>query len=222
MQPNRELELASARALAQATAAELRRAIRSAQWTGPTAGLARGFVQANVVILPAAEAADFAEFCRLNPRACPLLEQTSPGDPVPRAAAPGADLRTDVPRYRIFRDGKPAAVFVHDLWLGSPARGFVDRSVPSAVLSDDPEWVQRYASLDSSRRVAPAAPNDLHRAYGATMGCFRGGDENYARRLLQCSAAQLIDRARETVRRIRHRPAIVRPKDFESVPPDEL
>jgi uncharacterized protein YcsI (UPF0317 family) len=113
MQADRELT--SARALAQATAAELRSAIRAARWIGPTAGLARGFVQANLVILPAAEAADFAEFCRLNARACPLLEQTSPGDPTPRAAAPGADLRTDVPRYRIFRNGKPAAVEPTDI-----------------------------------------------------------------------------------------------------------
>ncbi len=117
MQSNRELTTASA--LAEATAAELRGAIRAAQWTGPTAGLARGFVQANLVILPAAEAADFAEFCRLNSRACPLLEQTNPGDPTPRATAPGADLRSDVPRYRIFRKGKPERIEptdIHHFW----------------------------------------------------------------------------------------------------------
>jgi len=113
MQADRKLT--SARDLAQATAAELRGEIRSARWTRPTAGLARGFVQANLVILPAAEAADFAEFCRLNARACPLLEQTRPGDPVPRAAAPSADLRTDVPRYRIFRNGTPEAVEPTDI-----------------------------------------------------------------------------------------------------------
>ncbi len=86
--------------------AELRAAFRAGRWTGPTAGLARGFVQANLVMLPADEAADFAEFCRLNPRPCPLLEQTAPGDPHPRAAAPGADLRCDLPRYRVFRQGQ--------------------------------------------------------------------------------------------------------------------
>jgi uncharacterized protein YcsI (UPF0317 family) len=100
-------ELTSAKALAAATAAELRGLVRAGQWTGPTAGLARGFVQANLVILPAAEATEFAEFCLLNARACPLLEQTAPGDPTPRAAAPGADVRTDVPRYRVFRNGQP-------------------------------------------------------------------------------------------------------------------
>lgn len=100
-------QIASATTLRNATAAELRSAARGGRWSGPTAGLARGYVQANLVILPAADAGDFAEFCRRNPRPCPLLEQTAPGDPVPRACAPGADLRTDVPRYRVFRDGRP-------------------------------------------------------------------------------------------------------------------
>lgn len=97
--------LAAAKAWSRATAAELRAAIRAGELTGPTAGLARGFVQANLVILPAADAAEFAEFCRLNPRPCPLLEQTAAGDPEPRGCAPGADLRSDVPRYRVFRHG---------------------------------------------------------------------------------------------------------------------
>lgn len=87
------------------TPAALRQAIRTGQHRGPTAGLAPGFVQTNVVILPAALAEEFAEFCRLNSRPCPLIEQTAPGDPQPKRAAPGADLRTDVPRYRVFRDG---------------------------------------------------------------------------------------------------------------------
>jgi uncharacterized protein YcsI (UPF0317 family) len=100
-----EHELTQADKFARASAAELRAAVRLGDWTGPTAGLARGYVQANVVMLPAADAADFAEFCRLNPRPCPLLEQTSPGNPEPRECAPSADLRTDVPRYRVFRNG---------------------------------------------------------------------------------------------------------------------
>ncbi len=105
--------------LTQASAAELRSAIRAGSWTGPTAGLARGFVQTNLVILPAKNATDFAEFCRLNARPCPLVEQTAPGDPEPRASAPGADLRTDVPRYRVFRSGKPEPLEpsdIRDLW----------------------------------------------------------------------------------------------------------
>ncbi|HET6879100.1 MAG TPA: putative hydro-lyase [Pirellulales bacterium] len=85
--------------------AALRLTIREGRHTGPTAGLAPGFVQTNVVILPAAVAEEFAEFCRLNSRPCPLIEQTDRGDPEPKRSAPGADLRTDVPRYRVFRQG---------------------------------------------------------------------------------------------------------------------
>jgi uncharacterized protein YcsI (UPF0317 family) len=107
--------------LAGATAAELRAAIRAGQWTGPTAGLARGYVQANLVIVPASDAEQFAEFCRLNPGPCPLLERTATGSPEPRSAAPGADLRSDVPRYRVFRNGQAETAEPTDvspLWRG--------------------------------------------------------------------------------------------------------
>ena len=87
--------------------AELREAIRGGRYAGPTPGLARGFAQANVVILPDADADDFAAFCRLNPAPCPLIARTDPGGVEPGPAAPGADLRTDVPRYRVFRRGTP-------------------------------------------------------------------------------------------------------------------
>lgn len=100
-------------------AARLREAIRAGKHTGPTAGLAPGFVQANVVILPEKDAADFAEFCRLNARPCPLIEQLDVGDPQPRRSAPGADLRTDVPRYRVFRSGEPdphEPTEIRELW----------------------------------------------------------------------------------------------------------
>ncbi|HEY1784943.1 MAG TPA: DUF1445 domain-containing protein, partial [Pirellulales bacterium] len=85
-------------------AARLRGEIRAGRHTGPTAGLAAGWVHANVVILPADAADDFAEFCRLNAQACPLLDQTVAGNPVP-PCTPSADLRTDVPRYCVFRQG---------------------------------------------------------------------------------------------------------------------
>jgi uncharacterized protein YcsI (UPF0317 family) len=105
--------------LADAPPRVVRELIRAGAWTGPTAGLARGFAQANVVILPAEYAGDFAEFCRLNARACPLIDQTRPGDPCPAGVAPDADLRSDVPRYRVFRHGARQAIEpsdVGDLW----------------------------------------------------------------------------------------------------------
>ena len=95
----------NAQATGSTAAAKLRQAIRAGRHIGPTAGLAPGFVQTNVVILPASTADEFAEFCRLNSRPCPLIEQTEVGNPEPKQSAPGADLRTDVPRYRVFRNG---------------------------------------------------------------------------------------------------------------------
>jgi uncharacterized protein YcsI (UPF0317 family) len=84
----------------------LRAAIRRGDWTGPTAGLAPGRTQANLVVLPAADALDFLRFCVHNPQPCPVLEVTDPGSPEPVHTAPGADLRTDVPRYRVHRRGE--------------------------------------------------------------------------------------------------------------------
>lgn len=85
--------------------AAARALVRSRTWTGPTAGLAAGYVQANVVILPSRWAYDFLLFCHRNPRPCPLLDVTEPGEPHPPYAAPSADLRTDVPAYRIYQNG---------------------------------------------------------------------------------------------------------------------
>ena len=80
--------------------------IRSGQWTGPTPGMAKGYVQANLVVLPKDWAYDFLVFAQRNPKPCPVLDITEPGDPEPRIVAPGADLRTDLPRYRVWKDGK--------------------------------------------------------------------------------------------------------------------
>jgi uncharacterized protein YcsI (UPF0317 family) len=82
--------------------------IRAGEHLAPTSGLAAGFAQANLVVLPADYALDFLRFCVRNPQPCPLLEVTDTGSPRPGALAPAADLRTDVPRYRVFRDGELA------------------------------------------------------------------------------------------------------------------
>jgi uncharacterized protein YcsI (UPF0317 family) len=84
---------------------EIRADIRLGKMTGVTAGVAPGFVQANLVILPRELAYDFLLFCHRNPRPCPLIEVTDAGSPTPVEVAPTADLRTDVPRYRIYKDG---------------------------------------------------------------------------------------------------------------------
>ncbi len=88
------------------TGRDVRVACRDGRWAGPTAGQAPGYVQANLVALPAELAFDFLLFCQRNPKPCPLLEVTRPGETEPRLTAPGADLRTDLPRYRVWEDGE--------------------------------------------------------------------------------------------------------------------
>ncbi|HEX8112810.1 MAG TPA: putative hydro-lyase [Kofleriaceae bacterium] len=99
-------------------AAQLRHRIRDGGGCGPTSGQAVGYVQANLVILPANLAGDFLQFCQRNPKPCPLLAVSEPGDPRMPALGADLDLRTDVPRYRIWRDGvlvaEPSDIV--DLW----------------------------------------------------------------------------------------------------------
>ena len=83
-----------------------RQAIRRGDWTGPTSGLAPGYVQGNLAILPAAVAGDFLRFCQLNPKPCPLLAASAPGDWRLPALAEDLDIRTDISRYRVFRAGE--------------------------------------------------------------------------------------------------------------------
>jgi uncharacterized protein YcsI (UPF0317 family) len=92
--------------LRQATGAEVRRLARSGELVGPTPGLALGYVQANLVVVQRDIAFDFLLFCQRNPKPCPLLDVTEPGDAEPKFVAPGADLRTDVPCYRVFENGE--------------------------------------------------------------------------------------------------------------------
>jgi uncharacterized protein YcsI (UPF0317 family) len=92
--------------LAAATPAEIRNVIREGGWTQHTVGLAGGFTQTNLVILPKKQAYDFLLFCVRNPKPCPLVDVTDPGSPVPMLAAPAADLRTDLPRYRVYENGE--------------------------------------------------------------------------------------------------------------------
>lgn len=81
-----------------------RLACRSGELTGHTAGQAPGYVQGNLCILPRSYALDFAAFCQRNPKPCPLIGMSAVGDPsLPDLG--DIDIRTDLPRYRVFRDG---------------------------------------------------------------------------------------------------------------------
>jgi len=98
--------------------AEVRLAARCGTWRGTTAGHCPEYQQANLVVLPSEVANEFAVFCTRNPAPCPLIEITAPGDPVPARSAREADLRTDLPGYRVYRDGEFAEQRndICDLW----------------------------------------------------------------------------------------------------------
>jgi len=101
---------------AQSTPAEARRRYRDGLME-PTTGWAAGFTQANMVTLPQDWAFDMLLFGQRNPRPVPLLDVTDPGA-TSSALAPEADLRTDLPRYRVWRDGElvDEPTDVSDLW----------------------------------------------------------------------------------------------------------
>lgn len=95
-----------------------RRQIREGRYQGHTSGGAPSHVQGNVVILPEKYANDFLRFCQRNPKPCPLLAVSDPGDPLLPALGKDIDIRTDVPKYRVWREGElsnePADI--RDLW----------------------------------------------------------------------------------------------------------
>lgn len=130
----------------------IRRLIREARITGTSRGLAFGYLQCNLAILPQSHAEDFMAYCQRNARACPVLEVTSPGQPHSVSLAPGADLRTDCARYAIWVDGQrqPDRTDVVALWrddlvsflIGSGIT-FDDAFEQAGIPTDRYRWVVR-------------------------------------------------------------------------------
>ena len=93
-----------------------RHAYRSGM-AGSTAGVANGFVQGNLAILPEKLAAPFHRFCQLNPKPCPIIGMSDVGDPRIPSLGIDLDIRTDMPRYRVWRDGdvvdEPTDIMAH-------------------------------------------------------------------------------------------------------------
>jgi uncharacterized protein YcsI (UPF0317 family) len=102
----------------QLTPKEVRSLIRKGKWSRSTAGLAPGYAQANLVILPQPYAFDFLLFCQRNPKPCPLLEVLEPGRHRTQVLSLDADIRTDLPRYNVYRKGRLDATVgeIRDLW----------------------------------------------------------------------------------------------------------
>jgi len=97
---------------------EIRKEIRKGRFNRPTAGLAPGYVQANLVILRQVHAFDFLLFSQRNPKPCPVLEVLEPGIYLTNTMANRADIRTDIPRYNIYRKGilEESVESIRDLW----------------------------------------------------------------------------------------------------------
>jgi uncharacterized protein YcsI (UPF0317 family) len=100
------------------TPKEIRTMTRKGKWDKPTAGLAMGYAQANLVILPQKYAFDFLLFCQRNPKPCPLLEVLEPGKYRTEFLSSDADIRTDIPLYHVYRKGKKEATVkeIRSLW----------------------------------------------------------------------------------------------------------
>jgi len=104
--------------LKNADVAQVRAALRDGSYTGHTAGLGAGCLQANVVIMPEAYALDFMRFCQRNPKPCPLTGVSDTGNPMMQTMGQDIDIRRDVPAYNIYRDGilDGSATDIADLW----------------------------------------------------------------------------------------------------------
>ena len=99
-------------------AQEARLQIRAGKIRGNTAGLAPGYVQGNLMILPQNLAQDFLLFCQRNPQPCPILAVSEPGNPFLPSLGADLDIRTDIPSYRVWKEGVMVAEpdEIGDVW----------------------------------------------------------------------------------------------------------
>ena len=85
---------------------DFRQLVREGSWSNMTLESCRNYIQLNLVVLPADAAFEFLLFCNRNPQPCPVVEVLEPGDPHPKQMATEADLRTDIPKYRVWKEGE--------------------------------------------------------------------------------------------------------------------
>lgn len=140
----------------------IRRKIRSGEITGTSRGLAHGFVQCNLAIVPKAYALDFMIYCQRNQRACPVLEVLEPGNPKTRRLSLDADVRTDCARYAVFINGErqPDVTAISDLWQDDLVTFLIGSGITfdgaleeAGVPTDRHRWV-----LDTAVPTEPAGP----------------------------------------------------------------
>ena len=141
------------------TPKEFRQLARQNEWNTFTMEVCKGYIQANLVILPQEYAYDFLLFCQRNPCPCPILDVTEPGNPHPLLIAPEADLRTDLPKYRIFRKGKlvEEPLDIKSYWQGNLV-GFIlgsSRSFEWSFLAANLSWCN-YQAYSTNISCKPA------------------------------------------------------------------
>jgi len=146
--------------------AQLRNEIRAGQWTTPTSGLVPGYVQANLVMVPKDLAFSFLVFCVRNPKPCPILDVLEAGEAEPKIAS-DADLRTDLPRYRIYREGELEGevdnvkdVFRNDMvsFLLGCSFSFEDALVAAEIPVRNLEEGKNVSMYITNRDCQPAGP----------------------------------------------------------------
>ena len=91
--------------IADLSPGKFRNLVRQGKWKDVTTNACRGYAQTNLVIVPKSLAFEFLLFCTRNPKPCPVIEVTDTGEFQPRFSAPDADLRTDLSKYRVFKNG---------------------------------------------------------------------------------------------------------------------
>lgn len=131
--------------------------MRNGEHTGHTSGLAPGHVQANLVILPLALANDFSRYCQRNPKPCPLVGVSEPGDFRQQMLGLDLDIRTDVPRYNIYRRGELVSE-AHDLL---------------ALWRDDFVWFALGCSFSFEEALTDAGIRLRHLEQGKNVAMYR-------------------------------------------------
>ena len=145
---------------------EVREKVRTGEYVGPTSGLVPGHVQTNLVVLPEDYAFDFLKFCVRNPKPCPVLEVTDAGSPEPAVMASGADLRTDVPKYRVYEEGElvDEPTDIRDYWEGDLVSFLIGCS-----------FTFETALLDAGLRIAHQDQNRNVPMYVTKHACISSG-----------------------------------------------